>query len=92
MNDLNQGSSLVRGPADVVAEIYKRISGDETSPMYACSEAHILEFEFRLVFGSYCLISFRDINHYLVVPGSPLIHETLGGKPHLIAHNGAMQV
>ncbi|KAF8320258.1 acid protease [Clavulina sp. PMI_390] len=42
---VDTGSSLLRGPTDVVASIYKQISGDDTSPIYDCSTPHILEFE-----------------------------------------------
>lgn len=40
-----QGSSLIRGPSDVVSEIYRQISGDETLSTYDCSVPHTLEFE-----------------------------------------------
>jgi hypothetical protein len=46
-----QGSSLIRGPSDVVSEIYRQISGDGTSSTYDCSVPHTLEFEIGYAFA-----------------------------------------
>jgi hypothetical protein len=44
---LAQGNSLLRGPQDVVTDVYNAITpgSGATAPSYACSDAHTLEFE-----------------------------------------------
>lgn len=42
---IDTGSSLIRGPSDVVASIYKQISHSSDLNSYPCATAHVLEFE-----------------------------------------------
>jgi len=63
---IDTGSSLIRGPSDVVAAIYKQISGSENLPTYNCSEPHILEFE---IGGSKFPVDPRDFG-WQAVPNS----------------------
>ncbi|KAF9513751.1 hypothetical protein BS47DRAFT_1343746 [Hydnum rufescens UP504] len=41
---IDTGNSLIRGPRDVVATIYERISGSNTTSTYDCLTPHTLEF------------------------------------------------
>jgi len=42
---IDTGSSLIRGPSDVIAAIYTRISHSSDLNSYPCATAHVLEFE-----------------------------------------------